>query len=109
MAIVLMNKIAEEMVNLISQKVSYVKCYFDDGTNSGNINTNNSVEKDWNNKCYYANIGFLLSLLTQKTIIKIEFYDADNNLLFIDNGNLSDVINQGDTLVVKKLKISYQE
>jgi hypothetical protein len=107
MAINLKQKIAEEVANLISNNVSYVICYFSDGTSSGNLNTVNNVEHDAGNTCYYANISFLISSQSQKTIIKIEFYDVNNNLLFADNGNISDVINAGDTYVTRKLKITY--
>lgn len=106
MAISLKQKIAEEIANLLANKVYSVVVYFTDGTFL-NATTTNNAQFDEANNCYYANISFAISLTAAKTINKIEFYNANNELLFIDNGNIADNLNAGDNYITRKLKITY--
>jgi len=106
MAISLKQKIAEDIANLIASNVSKVRVFFDDNSTT-DLSTANNTEHDADNNCYYANISFLISSSASKTIVKIEFYNASAELLFIDNDNLSDAINVGDNYITRKLKISY--
>jgi len=106
MAIALKQKIAEDIANLLASNVASVKVYFDDNSTL-DLATTNNTEHDQDNNCYYANISFTLDLATSKTITKIEFYNSNGDLLFIDNGNLSDSLNAGNNYIIRKLKISY--
>ena len=83
MAISLKQKIAEDIANLIASNVSKVRVFFDDNSTT-DLSTANNTEHDADNNCYYANISFLISSSASKTIVKIEFYNASDELLFID-------------------------
>jgi len=109
MAIILKRKMAEIIVNSIVQNVIKVKAYFSDTTETDILTASTSVEVDETNKCYYANVSFYVSTDNAKTIVKIEFYDSANNLLFVDDGNLTISLNAGTTNILEKLKISWVE
>jgi len=109
MAIILKRKMAEIIASSIVQNVTKAKAYFSDATETDMLTTSTSIEVDETNKCYYANITFYVTTDNAKTIVKIEFYDNTNNLLFVDNGNLTISINAGTTNILEKLKISWTE
>ena len=109
MAIILKRKMAEIIANSIVQNVTKAKAYFSDATETDILTASTSVEVDETNKCYYANITFYVTTDNAKTIVKIEFYDNANNLLFVDNGNLTISINQGTTNILERLKIGWIE
>jgi len=106
MAIALKQKIAENIASLLASNVASVKVYFDDNSIL-DLTTTNNTEHDQDNNCYYANISFLISLSSSKTAIKYEFFNANGDLLFVDNGALSESFNVGDNYVTRKLKITY--
>ena len=106
MAIALKQKIAEDIANLLASNVASVKVYFDDNSTL-DLATTNNTEHDQDNNCYYANISFLISLTSSKTAVKYEFFNENGDLLFVDDGTLSESLNVGDNYVTRKLKISY--
>jgi len=107
MAIQINETIAEAVAGALLGVVTKAKLIFSDTTETDYITTSESTEIDTENKIVKAVFSITFELTESKTVVEVQLFDANNNLVLKDV-NLSLDFNAGMNTLLEKIKIQYQ-